>query len=113
MELTFWDGFFKTLNFEKRDVKEIEGALGIKNKIENLLNLMTPQIQIIQKTKPNLVSVFQEIVQQLSTLKFLANIEDDENFSLDFEEIVNFNPVVHDNSLGICPIPLYNFSVDE
>src|ERR1035437_7873651 len=204
MELTFWDGFFQTLNFEKRDVKEIKGALGIKhkilslgideiqkriivvqdeqdpriltmvqadvqakikdynvlmvrpvsinlsiafssmavlmgghrfdkkdleelsakgdpklvvqqnkNRIEDVLNLMGLKIEIINTTKPNLVSVFQEIVQQLSTLKFLSNIQDTENFSLDFGEILNFNPVVHDNSLGICPIPLYNFSVDE
>ena len=34
-----------------------------KAKIENLFNLVAPQIEIIQKTKPNLVSVAQEIVQ--------------------------------------------------
>ena len=84
-----------------------------KKKIESVINLISPQIEIIQKTKPNLVSVFKEIVQQLSHLKFLGSIERNESYSIDFEELLNFNPVVYDTNLGICPIPFYNFSVEE
>lgn len=84
-----------------------------KKKIEEVISLISPQIEIIQKTKPNLVSVFKEIVQQLSHLKFLGSIERNESYSIDFQELLNFNPVVFDTNLGICPIPLYDFSIAE
>lgn len=206
MLVNFWDGFFKTLNFETKGIRAIQGASGIKHKIlsfgineeqkriilvqdeqdarilamvqadvqakikdynilmvrpvsinlstafssvallfgtnkltkadlqkfakegdngdveviqdnkkqfEDIFQALNPQIEIIQKTKPNLVSVFKETVQQLSHLKFLGKLENEENFSIDFEEILNFNPIIYDTSLGICPIPLYNFTVEE
>ncbi|MCW2119045.1 hypothetical protein [Flavobacterium sp. 7A] len=99
-------------DFSQKDDENNIGQLG-KEKLEKIINTVSPQIEIIQKTKPNLVSVFQEIVHQLSHLKFLQNIEENTNFSLDFHEILTFNPVVYDNNLGICPIPLYLFSIDE
>lgn len=88
-------------------------ALRGKEKLESIINFVSPQIDIIQKTKPNLVAVVQEVVHQLSHLKFLQNIEHNNNFALDFEEILGFNPIIYDNSLGICPIPLYSFTVSE
>lgn len=106
--------------FTQKDLQELSQRgeaedinTATKSNLESLISLVTPQIDIIQKTKPNLVSVFQEIIQQLSSLKFLQNIDEGNNFVFDFEEILTFNPVIHDNSLGICPIPLYDFSVDE
>lgn len=84
-----------------------------KERLENLINFISPQVEIIQKTKPNLVSVFQEVVSQLSHLKFLQDIKENTNFSIDFQEILTYNPVLYDNNLGICSIPLFQFSIDE
>lgn len=204
MEKTFWDGFLKSLGFESKKIKAIQGASGIKHKIlalgvdetkkrivivqdeqdarvltmaqadiqatlkdynilmirpvainlsmafgsvamllgtstltqfqleafskkgepedvveenktklENIINSFGPQIEIIQRTKPNLVSVFKELVQQLSHVKFIGDLEKQVPYSIDFNELLTFNPVVFDTSLGICPIPLYDFSMEE
>lgn len=106
--------------FTKKDLDELavkdeknEIAKEGKEKLENLLNFVAPQVEIIQRTKPNLVSVFQEIISQLSHLRFLQDIEENNNFAIDFQEILTYNPVVYDNNLGICSIPLFLFSVDE
>lgn len=84
-----------------------------KSKLENIINSFSPQIEIIQRTKPNLVSVFKELVQQLSHVKFIGDLEKQVPYTLDFNELLNFNPIIYDTSLGICPIPLYDFSMDE
>ncbi len=91
---------FGGFKFSQNDLKEIankktpdEITQESKAKIENIFNLVSPQFEIIQKTKPNIVSVIQEVVQQLSKLKFLKDIEENNNFSFDFEENLNFNPV--------------------
>jgi hypothetical protein len=84
-----------------------------KGKIEELVNLVNPQIEIIQRTKPNLVPIFKEIIQQLSHLKFISGMTSGQKFEMDFQELMNFNPVIYDTTLGICPLPLYNFSVAE
>lgn len=102
---------FKSLSNEKNDTESI--VQENKNKIEDLLNTISPQIEIIQKTKLNIVPIIKELVQQLSHVTFLANSEDDGNFSMDFEKLLGFNPLAYDTTLGICPIPLYDFSVNE
>lgn len=106
--------------FTKQDFADLSGTNGTeekakegKEKLENLLNFVAPQVEIIQRTKPNLVAVFQEIVSQLSHLRFLQNLEENNDFTIDFQEILTYNPVVYDNNLGICSIPLFLFSVNE
>ncbi|MES2765546.1 MAG: hypothetical protein V4642_06755 [Bacteroidota bacterium] len=204
MEINFWDGFFRTIDCEFKDIKELPGASGIKHKIlylgidhnkkrivvaqeeqdarilamvqadvqakikdynilmirpipinlvnafhhlslifgsyevtqtqletlskkphnellleqnkpqwEHFLDVLNPQIATIQKTKYNLVLIFQELIQQLSHIKLFAKSSETKEFSLNFEEILKYNPVVYDAALGICPIPLYNFSIEE
>lgn len=106
--------------FTQKDFTDLSGKDGTpeigkkgKEKLENLINFVSPQVEIIQRTKPNLVSVFQEIISQLSHLRFLQNLEENNNFSIDFQEILTYNPIIYDNNLGICSIPLFLFSIDE
>ena len=84
-----------------------------KGKMEQIIYSLNPQIEIIQKAKLNIVPIVKEAIQQLSQVKFIKNLQIDDQFSFDFSEILTFNPVIYDVALGICPIPLYNFSVDE
>lgn len=84
-----------------------------KGKIENLINTVSPQIEIIQKTKLSIAPIIKEVIQQLSHVKFLTDLKANENFTMDFEQLISFNPVIYDTALGICPIPLYDFTVDE
>lgn len=84
-----------------------------KEKIESLVNTVSPQIEIIQKAKLSIVPIIKEVVQQLSHLKFINDAQEQEHFTMDFGQLLNFNPVVYDSTLEICPIPLYDFTVDE
>lgn len=102
---------FKNLSENKENVELI--VQENKGKIENLFNAFSPQIEVIQKTKLSIVPIIKEVVQQLSHVKFNADIKSAENFSMDFEQLLTFNPVVYDTTLGICPVPLYEFTVDE
>lgn len=82
-----------------------------KERFADLIKVVSPQIEIIQKTKLSAVPIIKEVVQQLSHIKILQNLESDD--VLDFGELMTFNPVIYDTALGICPIPLYEFTVDE
>lgn len=84
-----------------------------KEQIESIFKGISPQIEIIQKTSLNLVPIFKELVHQLSHLKFIQDLEDKDQFEVDFGQILGFNPLVFDNAAGVCPLPFYNFTLDE
>lgn len=84
-----------------------------KEQIESIFKGISPQIEIIQKTSLNLVPIFKELVHQLSHLKFIQDLENNDQLEIDFGQILGFNPLVFDNASGVCPLPFYNFTLDE
>lgn len=84
-----------------------------KAKLENILNSINPQIEIIQKAKLSAVPVIKEVIQQLSHVKFITELNSNDNVVFDFEQLLNFNPVVYDTALGVCPLPLYDFTIEQ
>ncbi len=99
---------YLTLNDESDDKNRIR-----KDRIETAFKSISPQLEIIEKTSLSLVPIFKELVHQLSHLKFLNGFSDIENFSIDFKEMIGFNPIIYDSAVGVCPIPFYNFTVKE
>jgi hypothetical protein len=84
-----------------------------KSKIEKAFKAVNPQLEIIEKTQLNLLPIFKELVHQLSHLKFLNELQSEGGFSINFNELLNFNPIIYDSAVGVCPIPLYSFSIEE
>ena len=85
-----------------------------QNKFEHIIKEVSPQFDIIGRTNLNMVPIFKELVQQLSNLKFVQELGgENDDFNIDFQELVTFNPIVYDTNVGVCPIPLYDFSMEE
>lgn len=82
----------------------------VKEKAELLANLSGLFVGRTALDSLNLVAVWKDVIQQLS---FIELDNDDASFDISLKRLVALEPVEMDRKLGVCSIPLYDFSEDD
>lgn len=98
-------------NVEDRDswFKQVQARDALFKRIENLIN------KSLSVAAVNMTAVWKEVIQQFSLIEVETELPGD-SFSiptLHLTKLITLDPAEVDRQLGVCSIPLYEFSPEE
>ena len=97
-------GIMEKLSHDKKTMEDFLGALSYLKAIPEHINI---------SALPQVLEIIQQLARfNLSTKDFKTE-SGKTDFNIDLGTILTYDPIAPDRSLGICPVPLYDFQAQD